>query len=579
MMECETLPIPVPDYLIATLNGKKTLEVPQLMEKMSTIARLERVTALVDEATIRGDKGVTAAKKIELQKLLKYDAIKPVKLTKEFKKGLVLLKSKLFSVEKKDANHEFKLNRARLVGRGDLWKDKPTSELETFSPTVSSAAVMSTLSVVLERKYDYMVVDVESAYLNANFKDGVYMKLDRPVAQLMVELDGSYMEFLEDDGSMIVQVTKALYGLQQSAKLWYETLMRSLIAIGFQRSNYDQAVFFKSIGDEKVIILVYVDDMLITGPKGEILKVKSEMEKTYTLKSSEVSPKEVDYIGMKIQYDQEDASFLLSQPGMISKVTAGVKGVSDLPCDKKLYQETDPEPFADVHKYRSQLMEMNYLAKTRIDLKVAICALATKMQNPTKGDYEKMLKLKRYINGTKDLKLRIKAVGEIQVYASADAAYGPFPDGKSISGVVLTIGTHNAPVYAKSGKQKSVANSSTASELIALSTSVEEVLWLTKLLDEMGFKQGPVEIEQDNQSTILTANKGPTSTGRSKWINIKHFWVKQHLESDDVRLKYVKSLDMLADGLTKPLVGEAFHRWRDRILNAKMPEETNRHPN
>jgi len=99
--------------------------------------------------------------------------------------------------------------------------------------------------------------------------------------------------------------------------------------------------------------------------------------------------------------------------------------------------------------------------------------LATKMQEPTVGDYNKLQRLRKYILGSKDLEMRLKPVDSIQMYASADASFGPFQDGKSNTGFVLTVGHPNAPVLARTAK---LANSSTAAELIAFSTTLEEVL-------------------------------------------------------------------------------------------------------
>jgi len=127
-------------------------------------------------------------------------------------------------------------------------------------------------------------------------------------------------------------------------------------------------------------------------------------------------------------------------------------------------------------------------------------------------------------------------------------------------------------VIARTSKQKSVANSSTAAELIAFASTLEEVLWMIELLNELGIGQESVEIEQDNQSTMRLIEKGPSSTGRTKWLNIKYFWVSEHMKKNDFHLKYVPSLELLADGLTKPLGRKAFVRWRARILNSQ--EET-----
>jgi len=188
-----------------------------------------------------------------------------------------------------------------------------------------------------------------------------------------------------------------------------------------------------------------------------VLKAQEELSKAFTMNWSPMSPEQFDDVGMKILYDKADHAFLITQPGMVKKITEGIDGIEDLPYDSKIHQETDAEKLEDLTRYRSQVMELNYLAKTRMDLKVAVGYLATRMQEPTKGDETKLIHLKKYVNGTKELKLRLKPIDVIQVYASADASYGAYKDGKSNTGSMITIGFPNAPIYAKTGKQKTVA--------------------------------------------------------------------------------------------------------------------------
>ena len=86
------------------------------------------------------------------------------------------------------------------------------------------------------------------------------------------------------------------------------------------------------------------------------------------------------------------------------------------------------------------------------------------------------------------------------------------------------MGIKNAPIHVTSKKQPIVANSSTESELIALHMALEEVTWTRNLIEELGYPQKEaIEVEQDNQSTAILANRGPGRMGRSKAINIKYF--------------------------------------------------------
>ena len=486
-------------------DGAIQATMQDMEDKESIYARhaIDVICGLVEDAQVQGEVGQRAAIKIELERVWKkYGAIKPVKANEVNAKELI--KGKLFVTEKRDAEHKFTRNKARFVARGDLRKDAPGN---VFSPTVSFPTVMTVLNIILHKQYDFMSVDVESAYLNSDFTGGVFMKLDRNVASIMCDMDKAVKEFVNPDGTIFVKIVKALYGLQESAKLWYETLSATLKQIGFQRSNYDHALYYKKVRDELVMILVYVDDMMIAGKRDAIREVKQQLEKSYVLSCSEVSPKVVDYVGMRIEFDKDSWTFRLSQPGMVEKVIKGTDRESDVPCDNNLYRDINPESYPDVTGYRSKVMEIAYLSKTRPDLKVALGYLSTKMQNPTIGDYKKLLRLLGYIRKSKDLKMRLTRVEKFQVFASADASFGPFADGKSNTGMALWIGCSNAPVLAKSSKQKSVANSSTAAELIAFSSTLEEVLWITNLLNEIGLQQGVVEIEQDNSSTMRLIQK------------------------------------------------------------------------
>lgn len=101
-----------------------------------------------------------------------------------------------------------------------------------------------------------------------------------------------------------------------------------------------------------------------------------------------------------------------------------------------------------------------------------------------------------------------------------------------------------------------------------MGTAVEEALWVRELLRHLGYDMDyATVVENDNKSTISLHTKGPSSSGRTRWVQVKEFWVKAHLENGDIRLEYTASLDLLADGFTKPLEGQHFYAFRARVLN------------
>jgi Reverse transcriptase (RNA-dependent DNA polymerase) len=69
----------------------------------------------------------------------------------------------------------------------------------------------------------------------------------------------------EDDATIVCKINKSIYELKQSPRTWYEKLSSYLIFYNFKVSNIDHSLFSKSGEHYIIIILVYVDDIIITG--------------------------------------------------------------------------------------------------------------------------------------------------------------------------------------------------------------------------------------------------------------------------------------------------------------------------
>lgn len=283
-----------------------------------------------------------------------------------------------------------------------------------------------------------------------------------------------------------------------------------------------------------------------------------------------------EYLSLNIQKN-EDGSLKLTQPGFIKSIFAeldlDITDVSRTPCDRYLFDvdEDGINEYLNQEEstwFKSNLMKMMYLVRTRPDIKLTCVFLSTRMSKPTVNDKHKLLKLLKYVNGTRDLGIRI-APKSLQLFCSVDASHAVHGDLKGHTGGLLFVGDGKDfnVVETISKKQKLVAASSTEAELIALSTVGESVMWTRQLLQEIGCVQESTVIEQDNKSTMIMVERGPGNGGRSKAINIKYYWISQHVENGDVVLKYVPTEELIADGFTKPLAPIDFERWRSKVLN------------
>jgi hypothetical protein len=149
-----------------------------------------------------------------------------------------------------------------------------------------------------------------------------------------------------------------------------------------------------------------------------------------------------------------------------------------------------------------------------------------------------------------------------------DASYNIHADGKSHTGILLTMGERGGPIFCKSSKQKLVAQSSTEAELIALHQSLQYVSWANNLLNELGFKPTMrAVIHQDNKSTMVMAKKGSGNFGKTKHINMRYFSISEKIQTREVELSYLPTNLMIADILTKPIVGKMFKELRAKLMN------------
>jgi hypothetical protein len=235
--------------------------------------------------------------------------------------------------------------------------------------------------------------------------------------------------------------------------------------------------------------------------------------------------------------------------------------------------DTDVEKklLVDTTKYASKLMKLMWIARLcRNDILFAITFLSTKVKQPIQKDMDKLNHILKYLNATKNIKMKYKPES-LQLFAYIDASYALHSDAKGQTGIIITLGKTGPPVYCKSRKQKLVSRSSTESELIALNEGLPEVIWARQFMEHLGFKQDISTVFEDNQSSIILANKSRGVTiSRTKHIQVRYYYVKQLIEQKLITIEYLPTEDMIADILTKPVCGKLFIKLRNLLLNQNI---------
>ena len=139
------------------------------------------------------------------------------------------------------------------------------------------------------------------------------------------------------------------------------------------------------------------------------------------------------------------------------------------------------------------------------------------MQNPNKEDMIALEKVYKYLNKTKDFRFTCNPKC-MELHHWSDAAYAIHRDKRGHTGLMTTLGFANAPIFAKSSRQKILAGSSTEAEL---DECVLHLLWMRQIVEFLGYPQQLSYAYHDNKSTIVVCESGHSKHGKLKQMAVR----------------------------------------------------------
>ncbi|GKE11208.1 putative ribonuclease H-like domain-containing protein, partial [Tanacetum coccineum] len=334
---------------------------------------------------------------------------------------------------------QFKLqeNKARLVTQGYTQEEGIDCD-EVFAHVARIKAIKLFLAYASFKDFVVYQMDVKSAFLYGKIEEEVYV-CQPPGFE---DPDFPYR---------VYKVEKALYGLHQAPRAWYETLSTYLLDNRFQRGKIDKTLFIRR---------------------------DKEFEKMMHKKFQMSSMGELTFF-LGLQVKQKEDGIFISQDKYVTEI---LKKFSFTDAQNHLLKDEDGEE-VDVHLYRSMIGLLMYLTSSRHDIMFAVCACAIYQVNPKVSHLHAVKRIFRYLKGQPKLGLWYPKDSPFDLVTYTDSDYaGSSLDRKSTTGGCQFLGCRLISWQCK--KQTVVANSTTEVEYVAASSCCGQVLWIqNQLLD------------------------------------------------------------------------------------------------
>jgi hypothetical protein len=470
--------------------------------------------------------------------------------------------------------------KSRMTGRGDQLVEG-LDFLDSYSPVVGWIGIRLFLAITVLLELIPLQLDCDLAYINADLEETIYMNPPKGW-----ELPPGKVWLLK----------KSLYGLKQSGRNWNKLLDSVLQGVNFQFHNLQEdACLYVRVQDEMTTIMfVYVDDIYIAASTQQLLDdFVRLLGARFKIKILGV-PSQL--LGVTLQWGENFSSVHLSIPKLIDSLLSDydkdnmVTASTPMKSTLKLYKDDRPKE-EDITKelifmqkrYRNIVGTYIFLQGTcRPDIVFATMILCRSMANPGEKHMEAAMHLMAYLKGTKHRGIEYKRSGNLVPFIFSDADDGSDETRKTIIAFLAIVA--GGPIAWKSVLTTGYSFSTCESEIRAINGTIEAVklaVQLKKLYQELCDKgvlkiasiesmriylAHPIEIMEDNKAAIIWS-ESKTGTAKLKHLERNLYWIRERVSDKTIKLVYCKTLDQIADALTKALPPGLFESLIQRIMS------------
>ncbi|CAI7750300.1 unnamed protein product [Closterium sp. NIES-53] len=307
---------------------------------------------------------------------------------------------------KTDAEGKLERRKTRLVIKGFQQREGVDFK-EVFAPVAKAPTLRVLLAAAAVCGWKVEQMDVKTAFLYGVVDEEIYMK--QP-------------EGYDDGSGRVCRLNKALYGLKQAPRCWYARLVEALEALGFKVNECDESLFMTEGKEEKVFLLVYVDDILLFSPSLERIKeVQGKLKETFKCKT--LGPVGY-YLGLHVERDEVKGWLRLHQHkyhaamGERYGLEEGRSVKTPLPSGFQLHLDEEEGEVLEPElqrRFQSMVGSLMYASvNTRPDISFAVSQLARVVSRPLQEHLDAAERLVRYCMATSRVGLQYSVHGQLK---------------------------------------------------------------------------------------------------------------------------------------------------------------------
>ena len=450
---------------------------------------------------------------------------------------------------------------------------------EATSQTLAVESLIALVTIFAFEKRDVAVFDVPGAYLQADIPDDkfVLLKFEGQFVDILVEVNAEFASSVRyEKGKKVLycRILKALYGMIESALLWYNLYTDVLLQHGFKLNRVDKCVANKTIDGKQLTIGWYVDDNIVGGNTDHVTDLIDTINARFPGLVVQRG-KSLEFLGIDFTF-RDDGKVDIGTVPYIKKMIKDFEEEIGMelnrtyktPHAKWLFKVNEKAPKLSKDKaeiFLKYVMKVAWAMKrSRPDIEFTNTFHMTRVHEPNRDDWHKFMRMMCWVKQTQEDVRTVGADDLLHMLTMTDSAHAVHNDMRGHTGQVITMGT--GVLDQKASKQKMNTRSSTECEHVGTSEGLPKNIYFEMFMEEQGYKLQSNTLAKDNESEIKVLKNGRDSCKNMKHVAIKKFWSTDRVKNGNIDVVYCPTDEMVADYNSKPLQGKPFDKFRRAIM-------------